>query len=846
MSPMQVPFSDLSKVDILNTSEQVIPQLDAQGNFSLPLPVAQLGDVALLPLRVTATAAVQFRPLEGGAVMCRPILDAGNPGQPTGQALWVQTRFVLFSRGEGGMAGYSGHFIYRFPSTALAQRLKTLVDQQFGTELTPLSLEGHHVRPGTGTAPPAVELVDRAQQLELWWSGSTETPMQLSSAGATALAVALQPGEHVELAFALRKLDPRSSEGSSLSYRVNLGFVAERLSAAALLDPAAAARLSGRTLDGGGNVVRLGTTKLIALGLPNGYVPVGGGDPAVLIVWGGSKDPVVINPYPNLFGKDTRLNVITPAALFSYTPAEAVHVASPAFGTVAALIYTLDPRVNLDAMRETLAGRPGTVPPRFTPMENTVLPAASLSFSGFAVPAAATGTILATEFRDTFKQVKVPRAHSFYEFIERHVVYSHEFTLPHPVTATATSHHELLPNREVLLRPWHPPFKGEQKAQLRRSFPIVLKLRLGTAQDAPYVLLGQDEIDVIRQEYMLHMNWEKDGAEYYYQNADYKAGRDSPSNAPIMTGPANNRKPRVGGIGIPARADFREHGVHEYDPIDADAQPHYLSTPAPLGWDSTFTNTIVPRYNQYRDSVVHVLTAQPGAPPVALDPVGPRFIAFVQNPAGVSAGNPVLEFIAQLAAIQQAAARIADARNDNLMVSSFWRPPEHNETVSQTRASPHQASRGFDIQPVGVHVSGTPSPLNMLALHMAAEKLLPTSGLFSQVILERGPTVAVMFGFDDALADRAVVLNGTKFELTTGAGQTFDLSAYYAQCIEPEETVGLLSRNIPTADVATMFQTEYVAYRQSIGVSTNWPNPTVEELYYYALIIASHVHFTAT
>jgi hypothetical protein len=198
----------------------------------------------------------------------------------------------------------------------------------------------------------------------------------------------------------------------------------------------------------------------------------------------------------------------------------------------------------------------------------------------------------------------------------------------------------------------------------------------------------------------------------------------------------------------------------------------------------------------------------------------------------------VRDFLYSLEVIRTALAQLAVPNNKRLQINSFWRPPEHNETVSELRSSPHQDMRGFDIQQAGGR-----SPLNLLAVHHAGEQILSAANSpLSQVLLEHRSRLFVYAGYDNAHADKIVTRTSNKYILVTPTGNV-DLNAFWGASPMGEDEA-LPGRGVPHPRLLDDFRQSYTAFMTAGGRSPEWPNPTVDRMYFYAVAGASHVHFT--
>lgn len=382
----------------------------------------------------------------------------------------------------------------------------------------------------------------------------------------------------------------------------------------------------------------------------------------------------------------------------------------------------------------------------------------------------------------------------------------------------------------------------DHRDQLRRLFPLRYYLAAENDQDTDRLFaITQDETDCIRQEYVFHLNWVMEAGGLYYQglattSRDVTAGGHTEGTA------GGQPTPRIGAITIPPRSRFRPLENREYDPILEGARPRYPTvTAAPANWRDVYDNSIKPTYADFLEGVKSIKNGL--APPAGLNlpPVVSRFITFLQSLPVVSTAtaDPVFDFLAQQLNLLAALQRLSLAANDSLQINSFWRPPEHNETVSELRNSPHQDSRGFDIQP-----SGGQSPLNLLTLHAAGERILPTPNLLSQVLLELKSNLFVSAGFREDLSQRVITKPAGKFRLVLVAGgPAVDLDAFsLANPLGEDEAFP--DRGVPDSRLLKLFETEFMAFMTASGRLAVWPNPTVDRVYFFALGRASHVHFT--
>jgi hypothetical protein len=385
--------------------------------------------------------------------------------------------------------------------------------------------------------------------------------------------------------------------------------------------------------------------------------------------------------------------------------------------------------------------------------------------------------------------------------------------------------HEVIPNRD--LRPSHPLFRAAGP----RVTPA-LELRVDVTGDTDRSLvLQQDEVDIVRQEFVFHFNWTTAAAgQYYYQHHLHAKG-GIPSDAHVPSGDRPHfLVSRPTGVPFRQRTPAREHlrllagdelRAHQ-ERVAESARPGYTRTLLDATWRS-WIDRLEAAYQALRAEVLADHEG-PGVPP--------HLSYFVDRYADELGMSP------DLAALIPA----------GLQISSGWRPPQHNERVDGAYTSFHQSGLALDVQPRGAGGEANRRPLAIAVLHHVAAGMLGTGlGDLRTAMLELGGELFVFGLYRDEFRNREVR------EALAGAEKTYSiveiLGGVEADAVICAPDTGEETDLAVAGGLRRRLIEMYVreALGQDPGTETpNWPaligQNRYADLYWFGLHRASHVH----
>lgn len=384
--------------------------------------------------------------------------------------------------------------------------------------------------------------------------------------------------------------------------------------------------------------------------------------------------------------------------------------------------------------------------------------------------------------------------------------------------------HEVIPNQD--LRPSHPPFRTPGP---RETPP--LKLRVVVAGDTARTLVfEQDEVDIIRQEFVFHFNWTLAATgQYYYQHGQAAA---VPSDAHVPSGDRPHfRVTQPTGLpfrmSTPARSHLRFLTGDELSAHDArvpeSARPKYKRSLLDVTWRSWIDRLEA----AYRVLRANVLANYQG----------------LQVPAHIS------HLVDLYADALGSSPDLAAAIPDGLQVSSGWRPPQHNEALDGSAfTSFHQSGLALDVQPRGAGGPENRRPLALAILHHVATGMLGSAPAdLRTAMLELGGRLFVFGNYKDEYRDWEVR------ESSDGVTKTYRIArvvsgleqdAMIAELAAGEETDLVASGGL-RRDLIEMFVREELG-QDPTTTTPNWSAMIGQnrymDLYWFGLHRASHVH----
>lgn len=190
----------------------------------------------------------------------------------------------------------------------------------------------------------------------------------------------------------------------------------------------------------------------------------------------------------------------------------------------------------------------------------------------------------------------------------------------------------------------------------------------------------------------------------------------------------------------------------------------------------------------------------------------------------------------------------ADVAKRLVLASSTWRGPEHNETTSVTIASNHQVGLALDLKP-SLSGPGARNPLLLAAIHDVGQEADRVDGVLEEMLLELESTEYVLSVFDVRKAGYRIIVLGDPPDAN---GRWFaqrnptDPTIPDEDLVTPIDAQKLTKRGVTSLHVARKFDELYNMRPEPNAL--NWPNPapTYLQMYVFALLLASHVHFTFT
>ncbi|MBO3749947.1 hypothetical protein J5X84_28030 [Streptosporangiaceae bacterium NEAU-GS5] len=545
----------------------------------------------------------------------------------------------------------------------------------------------------------------------------------------------------------------------------------------------------------------------------------------LVALWGGSRDTLILQPAG-----------VVPAALFSFATCDVIQIFAPALAVPPDRpigVRTSLPTIPRAALAQLWA--------RYAVTDRFTDPGA-----GYDFPA----TDYATEI--TSADPGQVRGLAFHDEVARVITYGPAGEKTGAYLHGGTSR-KIIPHSDPASRPDHPQWQVKRVPQLLRLYPLRYTLKVG---DAPEFAITQDDVDCARQEYVFHMDF-TDG---YFQTY---AGIFKPADLPRLvfptTDPGNPHGLELAGgrpvlpalgankvIVVPTRSEIRPltlapetRGVrhstgYHYTRLTAASDDlvetaRVASERYALGAldivHSVLGNTPLPvtTLPDYAARAVVRITRLISAPPPALGSIdGVLYEALMRG------GNPLATF-----------ADLADPMHPRLwpytlQISSGWRSPEHNETVSKVPTSNHQLGVAMDIQPKKDR--GQRNPLALLCLHLSAQDHLRAHRV-RECLLEFFADEYVVGAFPRDLVDMTfreqVTPHGVEYVLHSSAGD--QPMSVPDQVHEGDQLAG--SRGLHPLLIKT-FRTAWDA------THLPWPEPTYLDVYVFALARGSHVHHT--
>ncbi|MEV6304888.1 hypothetical protein AB0M02_36125 [Actinoplanes sp. NPDC051861] len=735
--------------------------------------------------------------------------------------------------------------LFTFADPALDERVRTQVAAlHAGGTLTRACDDDLDLRFVDGVLTPFDLPAGTPEQrhLEPWWTGISAVTWRLRGADPDNKLVDLLPGDVVHLQAQLR--DGLSKSATDHWFLCNPGLVLRSLAVAG--DPADQANDAAyRVLCGdcvapvvsGGTPASGGTN-------PAGDEPLGFA--GAVVVHGGSNGGVLLQP---------PADVVTPGCAFSFTSAEDVRVFSPRLADQVVGLRLWQPTydvLDLTMVRERVVAGKGNGNDVWVPADNTVILTTEYAAPGRAERYPAnrdTHFLPATEFAYGYDGSRARPA---------------EGQPPHELPVAATWERVFNLNETAEIRPEHPRWRNKGSAPLfptvRRLFPLRVEMSLAGAPDAqPLCTISQDDVDCVRQEYIFHMRF----TDYYQDYAVVWRADQLPTR--VFPSPTHRIGVDAGGNAVPALGEGRVITVptrRRVRPV-VRQETRYRYSLLVANWQDRIVQAETPgeRYaTRLRDILADPATLTDIRNAMAAgvdyaDPVLPAYAAeiaalvdeFVN--AGPFPAGSTRDFLSATLRGQDAIARFTALDPFALQLGSSWRPPEFNESVSDTPISNHQRGEAFDKQPLGAG-PGLRNPLAQLCLHMVGQDFFP--GLLSEMLLEdqKSKYLSTLF---DATVDAAGIarrryvvianflVNGSaEFRLRAPDGTEEELPT---QSVLDGEVLTASTRQL-SSNLANAFLTAYRSHLQQSGDLWPVPPPTYLETYLFGLTAASHVHFT--
>ncbi|GAA4705747.1 D-Ala-D-Ala carboxypeptidase family metallohydrolase [Phytohabitans rumicis] len=716
----------------------------------------------------------------------------------------------------------NARFVYAMSEPFAARFANAMRAHHEAGHLRPLVVEGLDGPRGEETYGPDVPPdFDTIEAIDSWLAGQGPVlwrfadSVRADEAGLGDLA----DGQTLELYAEVMGQEPGETDRSW--YRVNAGFVLDRIR-----DP-------GDGLDAVYDVLTDGFRGGgVASGLAGTVTTPARAD--LRAVWGGSRRSLVLQPYG-----------VVPTALFSFVTCERIHVFGPALVDAQA-----GPRpMHVERRQPTIARLALTQLWQRHGMDKESL-----------VPGSGTaGEFLATDYPDqvTTTRAKPPeRPSAFYDDLAREVTYGPVGRSGENVAGSGIER-TLVPHELPLTRPSHPRWgvQARRRLLLRRLYPLRYHIRLGPDAGISHEFaVAQDERDCIRQEYAFHLRFTD-----YFQTYSWKwqgnrlaaivlptrrAGELHEVEYDAHQRPVRPALVSSGGlINVPRRAAIRPgqgNGAYRQTLIMAEA-------PERLGQARTAAGA----YAAEMVSVLRALEEGTAIPPLTLPPYAVELVTKVSNlltgpTLPLSSADGFLQ--AKLLAAGPVS-RLATTDPDGnlvprpyrLQISSGWRPPEHNETVSGTPLSNHQIGEAMDVQPEGAGAATTRSPLALFALHLAAQDFF-AAGSLRECLLENNAEEYIVGQFEAAKSDRTVFVDELPDGRRVYVLRAANLTDEPFNDVPSHDGEPITDRTRLDVRLAEEYRTDF--YQTNGPQSLPWPRPTYLDLYLYALCGASHVHHT--
>lgn len=696
----------------------------------------------------------------------------------------------------------NARFVYEL-SPALFERLAAALRGHHTTgRLRPVFAIGVEGPRGTETINDRVPFdLDTAEQVDAWTRGSTAVLWRFADGVDSPDVPLLQMRQDEEVVLYAEVLGRQPEAVESVWYRVDAGFVLDRLR-------------RDRREDG-----LDAEYDLLTGGFRAGKVASGGPVDSrtdLVAVWGGSAQTLVLQP---------RLAV--PASLFTFATCDEIHLFAPAIAAgVPVAVRSAAPTLG----RGTLTGLCAKygIPQQFTADAADEFPATDYPAQVVA------------------RERPPDRRQDFYDELAPLITYGPSGWKTGSLAGTG-SRRTLIPQADPASRPEHPRWTARRTMLLRRLYPLQYSVRLG---DTPEFALTQDERDCIRQEYVFHLRF----TDAYFQTYtdvwkpaainQYVFPNTTTPPHKTVTLPGGTRLPalgRNGVINVPYRTELRKGRGTAY---------HYTRLVPAADALISEAREAAERHAEAVLAVVQAAQDGTALPRTDLPDHAVDVVLRIARLLSASWTAPLERFLAeQLAAhhpIDRFAVRGAGGRLSlrpyGLTLSSGWRPPEHNETVSKTPSSNHQLGEAMDLQPQGAGSAATRNPLALMCLHLAAQDHFSADPpRLRECLLENGAD-EYFFGLYDrdrsawTLIENPSAGAAGQYVLRDVAGEEMtlsDVSSYDGERITERTPLDVRVPRLVRAE-----------FDKGASASRPWPRPTYLDTYVFALCQASHVHHT--
>lgn len=824
-----------------------------------------------LGLRLTATATTRVYAPTQGYLAVRSNAGLGGGVKTLQLELSDEARRLLHMSGRGETVplpaapstmtwqSFSGdrvqvRFLFTVETPALENRLRTQLEALYTNELLKREFPDDYDLRIVNDELTVIDLpagTREAKYFQPWYNGESKVAWKLGGDKDQRYLIDLEPTESLVLHALVR--DGYGGGSTDHWFLCNVGFVLRNLGVTG--DPADPATDAAYEVISGGSVRRISSGGTFESGGTNPDGENAHGFDQVVVVHGGSQDAVLLQP-PG--------NKVTSGCFFSYSTAEDVCIFSPRFSNLADADVGPGWRVwqptyswlDIGAAKNWVGEQGGN--------------AAHLPDIGAA------DAILTTEYgQHATRYPAGVRRSVFFDFMDRAYGYDGtrarppEGSAPSPSPATTSWEHIFNVNEYAAIRPEHPIWQRQRLGQLRRLYPLRLEVRLGHASDSPVLcVLSQDDVDCVRQEYIFHMRWES--AQDYYQtyagqSAWWRNNRVFTAEGPriIEAGGPPQTRPAIGWRGnivVPGRRTVRPventppgaSGRYRFtqvvnnwsnllDEIDGLGE-HYadrirvLFTPAGMADRSDIRNAIAASVD-YPDPVLPSWGAE----------IAVRIYDMTEPGPGFPAGS-IDEFLRVRLTTSNTRARFTALNPFEAQISSSWRSPEYNETVSTTPISNHQLGEAFDVQPRDAGGAANRNPLAMLCLHIAglhiaAQNTAAGHSRLRELLMENNAHEYLVGRVNPETRGQVILRNVVADGSVAYVQRQPDgseVALYDAASLAGEE---ITTRTPLDRRLAMTFTQEYSNFMSTSGL---WPTPppTQRDLQTFALTIASHVHFT--